>query len=70
MAVASQTHRSQRANRDDCEAKLASLLAAAWDAPVERRTRVGIGAATKARRTEGKRRRRDVKARRGRVDYE
>ena len=69
VAVASQEHRTQKANRDACEARLADLLDKAWDPPKARRQRAGLSEAGKRGRTDGKRRRRDVKANRGRVDY-
>ena len=67
LAVSSQAHRTQKGNRDECEAKLASLLDGAWDPPKKRALRVGISDATKRKRTAGKRRRADVKSNRGRV---
>ena len=69
LAVASQAHRTQKGNREDCEAKLAALLDDAWDPPKKRALRVGISETTKRKRAEGKRRRGDVKSNRGRVDY-
>ena len=67
--MTSQEHRTQKANKDACEEKLAALLDGAWDPPKERKLRAGIGAATKRQRTESKRKRRDVKSNRGRVDF-
>lgn len=70
LAVSAQSLRTQKGNRDACETKLAAMLGAAWEPPAERKTRVGIGSATKARRRESKRRRSSVKSSRGRVtDY-
>jgi len=65
VVVVSQTHRTQKLNRDACEAKLAALLDAAWDAPTPRRVREGLSGAAKRARKEAKRRKGEVKARRG-----
>ena len=53
VAVASQEHRTQKANRDACEARLAGLLDKAWDPPKARRQRSGLSETGKRGRTEG-----------------
>ena len=69
VVVSAQTARTQKGNREACEAKLAELLEEAWHPPKARKQREGISKDGKRARTADKRRRRDVKSNRGRVDY-
>ena len=69
VVVAAQTARTQKGNREACEATRAALLEAAWHPPTARHPREGISKDGKRARTADKRRRRDVKSNRGRVDY-
>jgi ribosome-associated protein len=67
VVVSAQTSRTQKGNRDACEAKLVGLLDDAWDPPQVRTQRVGISGTTKRARAADKRRRGDLKASRGHV---
>ena len=64
VVVAAQTARTQKGNREACEAKLAELLEEAWHPPKARKQREGISKDGKRARTADKRRRRDVKSNR------
>ena len=59
VVVAAQTARTQKGNREACEAKLAALLEEAWHPPKARKQREGISRDGKRARTADKRRRRD-----------
>ena len=62
VVVSAQTARTQKGNREACEAKLEELLEEAWHPPKARKQRQGISKDGKRARTADKRRRRDVKS--------
>jgi ribosome-associated protein len=63
LQVSSQRHRSQAANREAAEARLARLLAEALEPETERKP-TKVPKRSKRRRLEGKRRRGEIKRRR------
>jgi protein subunit release factor B len=61
LYIASQEHRTQSKNKDDCLSKLKELIAEAMLTPKEREMWVGISEKTKQKRKEEKRKRGEVK---------
>ncbi|MGQ0558394.1 MAG: alternative ribosome rescue aminoacyl-tRNA hydrolase ArfB [Sphingosinicella sp.] len=69
IVLTARRFRTREANREDARARLAELVARAQEAPAKRRP-TRPGKAARAKRVEKKRRRSDVKQRRGRVSLD
>jgi len=69
LIIASQEYRTQVQNRKSCTEKLKRMILDSWERPKIRKQRKGISKAAKERNKEFKKRRRDKKTNRGRVDF-
>lgn len=69
MSLTSQEYRTQTQNRKDVFEKLETMVLKAYPRPKIRKVKKGISKATKERNKNDKRKRSEVKANRGRVDF-
>lgn len=67
LYIASQEHRTQAKNKEDCITKLKELIAEAMLTPKEREMWVGLSEKNKQQRKEDKRKRGDVKSNRKKI---
>jgi ribosome-associated protein len=68
IVLTARRHRTQEANREDARARLAALIEAA-EAEPKKRAKSRVNRANKAKRLEAKKKRGQVKAARGKVDW-